>query len=883
MISEKLTFSPAIRATTATINRLCSRKLERRHLFLEGHVGGIKNLVYDKAIDMALLYQAICSGKGPDRLVALARLRDEAYNYQGLEMPYNARRVLIALMKETVKSAGNLRVQHRYIAAFRQALSGRAYVVRSMLDQLGLAEVPESEARAAGWDDHVYDNAGAGRKTPAQLVLDAYVKGISKLTIVYEDLLEREALEEAVEAGRIMGIEVALGIECLVEASRKRRFYHVLLLEGCGSAKALGELLEEPSVHALLKLVQGNYAEYDRLYAELIREFNKKSLPAINEGFEGTEGEMRKLSVEGLRAQAKGKYIFHAHLGQLLHQRLDKLRDARKALAPGREGAEDLKASELRRLYFDPLYKEILARGEFVAAERVYGAVAEIERALGSRRVRIAFVRPLDGDLRTCVAQLLANSGGIDAIEVWSNRARRQEGYDEDARALEELRRRLNRGDGASALAFLASRGLEGIEPSLAASAAAVYRERPLEARFGSHSDGYSFTAPGMGFAPRDELRNWRALLWTNKSSPLPVALPGRGLQPDRAVVPLGKDRDALRKAAALGRPLSLLERWGDLSSSLRDSGRMLIGALLALLVGRLVSLAAGLPPSFGLGTLAAFFVITYGRNLVVDEIAVHGLHPSRWKLGSFDAANAANSVFFSFLSIPILRLVEQLLDRYLLPALALPGAIPAGAEGFLPRVLRFVPLAIINGLYIYAHNSLRGFTPSVRRANFLRSAPAFLLATALSYIPALGALFSGVVINKIASDIIGGVTEASFKILRESRRARLIYAELLPLLAAHPGGEDERRAQRLAVLDVLYVWGNAPRGKETLRKAIEESGAAEQVWPRLAAVAHKYESFVRLITDKTAWRKKQRIKLEFLRLAAAFSYWLERNGPPDS
>jgi hypothetical protein len=42
----------------------------------------------------------------------------------------------------------------------------------------------------------------------------------------------------------------------------------------------------------------------------------------------------------------------------------------------------------------------------------------------------------------------------------------------------------------------------------------------------------------------------------------------------------------------------------------------------------------------------------------------------------------------------------------------------------------------------------------------------------------------------------------------------------------------------------------------------------------------HKYEAFVRLITEKTAWRKPQRIKLEFLRLAAAFSYWLERNRP---
>ncbi len=96
---------------------------------------------------MALLYGAICSSQRDDRLRALARLRDEAYNYQGLEMPYNTRRILIALMKETVKAKGELELQRRYIAAFRQALSGRAYVVRTMLDELGLAEVPEAVRR----------------------------------------------------------------------------------------------------------------------------------------------------------------------------------------------------------------------------------------------------------------------------------------------------------------------------------------------------------------------------------------------------------------------------------------------------------------------------------------------------------------------------------------------------------------------------------------------------------------------------------------------------------------------------------------------------------------------------------------------------------------
>src|SRR5208337_3281721 len=278
------------------------------------------------------------------------------------------------------------------------------------------------------------------------------------------------------------------------------------------------------------------------------------------------------------------------------------------------------------------------------------------------------------------------------------------------------------------------------------AEACERYKARPLAACVGSHSDGYGFTAPGMGFVSRDELRNWRAVLWTNKSSPLPVTLPGIGPRregrKDRVIIPLGKDRGGARRPAAITEPISLVASWGDLNSGIRDATRMIAGALMALLAAQVLSFLSGFPPSFGLFTLGAFFAITYLRNFVVDEIARHGLHPSRWRVLSFDASNAANSVFFAFMSIPLLRFVEQLLDRY-----AFEGLASAGLGDFAFRLVRFIPLAIVNGFYIYGHNSLRGFTLPVKRANFLRSAPAFLLAIGLSYLNPWGDFISGVVI----------------------------------------------------------------------------------------------------------------------------------------
>lgn len=883
--ADALTFNENIRSTTAAINRLSAKKLDQSHFFFDGHVSGIKNLVYNKAIDMALLYRAICSQNRSIRLVALARLRDEALNYQGLEMPYNTRRILIALIKETVKSGDELLRQRRYIAAFRHALSGRAYVVRTMLDELGLAEVPESgrsasAVRAAGWDDHVYDNAGPGRKTPAQLVLDAYIKGLSRLTIVYEDFLEPEALTEALEAGRIMGISVTLGLECLVQTKQKRRLYHVLLLEGCAGPEELKSLLGSPAFVRLRRLVESNYDEYDRVYAELVHEFNHRSLPAINYGFHTTAGELKSLSVESLRAQAKGRRIFHAHLGQLLQRRLAKLRDQRAAIDPEAERLDELGAAELRKRYFDPLYGDILARGEFVKAEKLYAAVREVEKERGGRAVRAAFTRPLTNGLEYCLRHLLTHAGDLDALEVWNNRVRR-EGYEEDARFLESLRRALNEGDAAAARRLLEARAIDGVPDEDLAAAAERYRRSPLEARIGSNSDGYNHLAPGMGFLPRRALRNWRALLRSNRSAPLPITMPIPGIRvrpTESPILPLGKNRAAASRGRLGEAPRAVVFVWRDLNPAIRDSLRMAIGAALALLIGRALSGLTGFPPSFGLFSVFWFFAITYVRNFIVDQTANHGLHPTRWRWASFDATNGANSVFFSLLSIPLLRIVEQVFDNL---AFGSPG-VSASMGGIGLRVLRFVLLAVVNGVYMYGHNSMRGFTAPVKRANFLRSVFAFPLAVAFSYLNPWGGAISGALISKVASDIIGGLTEMTFKILKESRRARQLYAVLLPLLRERGGSKRQKYLQRIAILDILYVWGNSPRGKEALRRAVLADPASEELWDRLETPVRRYETFVRLITDKTSWRKPQRIKLEFLRLAAAFSYWLERNRPPE-
>ncbi len=889
-IARALTFDDEVRTSTDTINRLCARSANKTHFFFGCHVSGIKNLVYSKAIDMALLYNAIRSAHRDTRLRALERLRDEANNYQGLEMPYNTRRILIALMKETVKARGDLRQQHRYIAAFNQTLSGRAYVVRTMLDELGLAEVPEASrrgpgARAAGWDDHVYDNAGPGRKTPAQLVLDAYIKGLSRITIVYEDLMEEEPVREALEAGRIMGIEVGIGVECIVQTGERERIYHILLLDCCDEAEKVASLFRCADFRRLEKLLERDYAEYDRAYCELLEAFNSKALASVNKGFEGGEGALAPLSIKALKEYANGRHLFHVHLGRFLFQRISRIREARKRVDPGDEICE-LSAADLRRRFFDPLYSEILPRCDFLKAARLYTQVSEMNAGRSAPQVRVAYSRILGGEIGTCVRHLLANPRDIHAIEVWNNRIV-VEGKAQKARFLESLRRSLNSGDAVGAAALLEEASIGGIPPDVLKDVVRHYSASPLQSRIVSASDGYNHLAPGMGFAPLHLVRNWRQVMSTNRSSPLPLLLssPRRVLgAAGERILPLGKERarpghvGRLRGALArlAERVAAALRLMRDLNAGIRNAGRMLGGAMLAVAIGELLSLASGFPFSFGAFAFFAWFGITYSRNFIVDMSARHGLHPSRWRLSSFDSTNAANSVFFTFQSIALLRFVEQLLDHFVFSGLA----ASLHLSDIQLRLVRFIPLALVNGTYIYSHNTLRGFTKGAKRANFWRSALAFPLAVGLSYLNRWPSLIPGALVNKVASDIIGGFTEVTFKILKESRRARQMYEALLPVIAGHADSKSARYAQRLAILDTLYVWGNTPRGKEALRKAVDASPDRMAIWARLADPVRRYEKYVTLITKKTSWRKPGRIKLEFLRLSAAFSYWLERNSP---
>jgi len=98
---------------------------------------------------------------------------------------------------------------------------GQHQIIRKLCDELNIIELPEKGVRIGdlgyGWDGQVHDTATSGRKNPTQLIIDAFIKGISWLTVGYGSASDREMMEETIEAGNILGLNVNIGFEFSVK------------------------------------------------------------------------------------------------------------------------------------------------------------------------------------------------------------------------------------------------------------------------------------------------------------------------------------------------------------------------------------------------------------------------------------------------------------------------------------------------------------------------------------------------------------------------------------------------------------------------------------------------------------------------------------------
>ncbi|MGL4721844.1 MAG: hypothetical protein ACRCV3_00900 [Desulfovibrionaceae bacterium] len=182
------------------------------------HPNGIKQFFLPRQFRIAFAIAKILGGMNrvemEDRLKALRSLQEETM-YAVLEISalrYNTGRVLVKVMKELIKARGDFTRQLHLAHSFQRAARGNLYIVRRLLEEYSLLEMPEEKSQLS-FDYHVHDMYSKGSKNPSQVLLDAFIQGVRTITVIYYNCVDEKALEELIRAGEILDITVQFGIE----------------------------------------------------------------------------------------------------------------------------------------------------------------------------------------------------------------------------------------------------------------------------------------------------------------------------------------------------------------------------------------------------------------------------------------------------------------------------------------------------------------------------------------------------------------------------------------------------------------------------------------------------------------------------------------------
>ena len=230
MTHRSLRFDPQDYQLLTMINRTVSKgRDDGSSLMPQLSPSGILELAVPAEMRMASavlrLLDTLSQGHADDRLEALSALRDEVLVMARTSLRINTGRVLVQLMKELVRAHGDFETQLRLAHDFRQAATGRHAVVRRLLHRYYMLEMPEDWNQAV-FDNHVHDANTKGRKNATHLIMDAWLKGIRSLTVIYYNYVAPEAARELSRAAAIMGISVRIGL--LFHAPHRGRFVDLI-------------------------------------------------------------------------------------------------------------------------------------------------------------------------------------------------------------------------------------------------------------------------------------------------------------------------------------------------------------------------------------------------------------------------------------------------------------------------------------------------------------------------------------------------------------------------------------------------------------------------------------------------------------------------------
>jgi hypothetical protein len=248
------------------------------------HPQGIKEMAASRALRIAYAIASFLdtyvSGPTSHRLKALRSLRDEVLLTDRIFYQRNTARVLTQIMKELLRSHGDTMQQLELAHDFRLVSTGTPRLVRKQLLKYHLLEMPEDWSQFA-FDNHVHDASTKGRKSPTHLIMDAWIKGIRHLTVVYYNFVNPEIIEELIEAGSILDIHVHVGIE-FSAPFRENYVRFIWEIQGLRDTGSFLKFLREEQVVNQMNLGRDVSLYQQKYVLEVLEAFNSKHRRIVN-------------------------------------------------------------------------------------------------------------------------------------------------------------------------------------------------------------------------------------------------------------------------------------------------------------------------------------------------------------------------------------------------------------------------------------------------------------------------------------------------------------------------------------------------------------------------------------------------------------------------
>lgn len=766
-----------------------------------------------------------------ERVHALSLLAEHIIYSRSLKMPLNAARVQLALMKEVVKNRDNKRVQLELMRDFTVSSYGHPRTIRNFLKKLDIIEVPETGEELKdlkmGWDFHVHDNTSYGRKSPIQLIIDAFIKGISELTIAYNNLDREQAVKEVLEAGRILGIKVNIALE-FSALTNGLRFHYMYILPNFSSKKGrFKKFLKQESddFKEFLHELEENEKKREKNIEQLIEDFNNEYLPKINEGYHPDSiFYLQPLSINAEENGAGNKIYSRRQLGEFLYPKLKMVLENRALQITAlkiqtKNSPEKFSIREVdniqkrfidirlqyRNLEPEKIRLEYFAGNESLIAETAVSSLKDIYNLARKAGGTIKFIQPLEHGLQAAIDKILENYEMLSFTEIY-NMYGTIDTKESDFVLFTTFIKQLNEGNQTELVNFLEVNNLTFNQQKLE-HAVKFFRQNMLIPAIGSDAAGRSTLAPGMGFVLENRLPKYQRKHFERNHYSLPneiseliyklAKIPKTPLKKKEKpkIICLGKlnaGKQNMLGDEKIEKPINPLRAWEYLNPAIKNSIFILIGFI---------------PAYFTVGIEYAFlwFAITGSRNMFVDVISGNGFRPKEWHSNDINWTNFAHSLFWTGFSVPILGFVKARFDF----------VWTGPHEGFLFETVKFFFLNISNGIYLASHNYIRGFDKGTIRGNFFRSMIAWPFAAIFS--PLGNALFlPSIVQTKFWSDFVAAIIEGSAKYKNIIRVKYQIMKKLMPDLVS----EDEE-TEKLAMLDMIYFINESTRAKTALRKQL--------------------------------------------------------------